>query len=747
MRTNRLGFTLVAACIGLGSTLGFAQTTSSSSSTAPTTSDSQGEIQEVVVTAQRRSQRLQDVPIDVAVVSGEDALKMGVTDSLSLPTQVPGLATSRQITGATIYLRGVGTIAAPGNENGVATYIDDVYVNGYSGSNVPLFSVDHVEVLKGPQGTLFGRNATGGVISITTKEPSETPELDAQIGYGNYRTYSASVYGTMGIAPHVAIDFAYEVGDQKTGWGHDLSTGQEINRGQAYSVRSKVKWTPDDATSVIFSVDHHWDDYDFGINPNVPPGTLSLGNATYAGPYNSLGVNSYTGGISGHGVHVDGYSLTAQHDFDWGTIKSITARRESEDTVTYDQDMGPIHFVDAFYHTKSDGYSEELHLSSPAGFAIDGHDLHWLTGLYVYKNNDGLTPLGIAGAAAGGLSQIYETSVSETRSYAGFVDATYAITPVDHLTAGLRYTDDRIINNGNVALFAPDSTTTVIPAPSQYADAKRPTYRLVLDHNFSTDIMAYLSAATAFKSGGFNQFSEGTPAVRPETLDAFTVGLKSDWLDRKLQVNLEAFDYKYLNQQVAIVVEAGQADINAAESRIYGLDANVIAKLTPDFTLNGNFEYLRGRYGRFEGAPEVVQTPATCEPYPMRLPGALVPGSVTCSIDVSGRPTIRSPAFSGNISGDYVFRTNAGNFGLNANYYYTASYNWDPSGQYPEPAYGLLSSYLDWTAPSTLWNVSVYCSNCLNRYHDTFIAEGAAAIQRAPADPRLFGIRFAMHLK
>ena len=250
------------------------------------------QLQEVVVTAQRRSENLQNVPIAIDVVTAAEAEKFGVFDNMSLQTQVPGLQSSRQVTGATLYLRGVGTISAPGVENGVATYVDDVYINGFSGTIVAFNNIDRVEVLKGPQGTLFGRNATGGVIHVVTRDPSSQPELNATIGYGNYQTLETNLYGTTGLGHNLAIDIAYHSREQDQGYGHDFTTGQQINLGKEYGVRSKALWTPTEATSLELMADHYWDNYDYGSNQTSVPGTLSAGNGTFAGDYDTQGKQS-----------------------------------------------------------------------------------------------------------------------------------------------------------------------------------------------------------------------------------------------------------------------------------------------------------------------------------------------------------------------------------------------------------------------------------------------------------------------
>lgn len=742
MNIHRLFLALSVALSGVcGAGVSFAQQSVGSESIP---SAAEGQLEEITVTAERRSERLQDVPIAVSVLTADEARKMGNNDNLSLFTQVPSLNTSRQLTGATIYLRGVGTSSAPGNENAVATYIDDVYINGFSGTVVPFNTIDHVEVLNGPQGTLFGRNATGGVIHIVTKDPSTNPSMDVRAGYASYNTFSGSLYGTTGIGPNLAVDIALNARDQRNGYGHDLATGQPIYLGSEYGVRSKLKWTPGESTAVTLALEHYWDDYDYSLNPNVPRGTLSAGGATFAGDYNSQGSNAFQGGASGHTRHVDGVTLTAEHQFGWATLKSVSAARRITDVTGYDQDMGPAHISDLQWPSKLEQYTEELHLSSPEGTTLGGHGLHWLAGLYVLKMSDALLPLQIAGSI-GALSSLGIASISDTHSYAAFFDTTYDFTPATSLTLGIRETADRIKNTGYTDLGFPGGTHAILPAPEQHANASKPTFRAVLDHKFTRDLMAYGSISRGFKSGGFALFAGGSAPVQPETLDAYALGLKSEWLEHHLQVNLEAYHYNYKNQQVEVFIANGAAEVNAAASRMSGADLSVVAVPSANLTLRGNFGYLHSRYESFPAAPVYLQNPATCAPTPTRLPGPLTGGDLLCSIDAAGLQTVRSPTFTGNVSGDYVIRTSGGDVDLVASYFRTSSFSWDPSGQYPEPAYGLLDTSVTWTAPSNKYDVQLWCKNCTDKYHDAFISEAALAIQRAASDPRTFGIQFGAH--
>jgi len=726
------------------------QTPTQQTAAQPASDADDGKLQEILVTAERRTERLQDVPIEVAVFSDADALKLGSMNTMTLDTEVPTLQASRQTSGTTIFLRGVGTIASPGVENAVANYVDDVYVNGFSGGIISFNNIDRIEVLEGPQGTLFGRNATGGVLHIVTKDPSSTPALNVQVGYGNYETFTTNLYGTTGIVDNLAADIAYESRDQRSGWGYDLTTGQQINLGEEYAVRTKWKWTPTANTSITAAIDHYYDNYDYGINETVVPGTLSAGDGTFAGLFNTQGNNPYSHnsdgpGRSGHAVHIDGQSLIIDHDFGWAAIKSISARRYTTDYVSYDQDAGPGHYNDARWPYSLEQYSEELHLTSPDSAALFGHQLHWLAGLY-YLNMRDFLALNTSGAVDGTGLLYVGSSTSFTRSYSAFVDSTVEVVRDTNLTLGFRETADRIDNESSTFFLAAPGVAFTTVFPMGQADATRGTWRAVLDHKFEPDLMVYASASSGFKSGGFNLYSPGGAAVRPETIDAYAIGVKSDLFDRRLQINVEGFDYNYKDQQVEVIEGGAAFNVNAAASRIYGADLKLVATPLHDLSVFANLGYLHGRYGSFPGAPVYLQSPATCTPTPQRLPGALVPGDTQCSFDAAGLPTIRSPTWSGNVGFDYKFALgSAGALDLNANYYYTSTFDWDPSGQYPEPPFGLLSSSLIWSSPSAKYDTQLWCSNCLNKYHNTFIAESGPAEQMAPAEPRFFGIKVGAH--
>jgi iron complex outermembrane receptor protein len=278
-------------------------------------------LQEIVVTAERRSESLQNVPVSVSAISADAAKAMGITGTEDLTTAVPGLVFSRTSNAGVPYIRGIGNNnPSLGDESAVAVYVDGVYIPSLIGNILDLNSIQQVEVLKGPQGTLFGRNATGGVIQIITKQPSHTPSLDAEIGYGNYGTATARIYGTTGITPSLAADIAGYYENQSEGFGSNLATGLPAYRSKQDSFRSKWKLTLDD-TDVTLSLDSSQRRDEQGTAIRQINGSL-IGGIVVPGFYN-VDQNNPSYGV----VHDAGVSVTVKHDLHWAQVVSISSYR------------------------------------------------------------------------------------------------------------------------------------------------------------------------------------------------------------------------------------------------------------------------------------------------------------------------------------------------------------------------------------------------------------------------------------
>src|SRR5262245_59007845 len=211
------------------------------------TAEAPRQLEEVVVTAQHRTEDSQTIPLSIVSLSAKELQNSGVLSSVSLSQAVPGLIFMHAANNATPFIRGVGsTTSSVGSESAVATYIDGIYVSSLNGTLFEHNNVDHIEVLKGPQGTLFGRNATGGVVNIVTPDPAFTPHASLQVGYGNYDTATASFYGTIGLGDDVAADLAAYGRDQSEGWGTALVSGDPTFTRHHVGGRSKLLWQPAD---------------------------------------------------------------------------------------------------------------------------------------------------------------------------------------------------------------------------------------------------------------------------------------------------------------------------------------------------------------------------------------------------------------------------------------------------------------------------------------------------------------------
>src|SRR5271163_2109402 len=370
MRTCLLG-TALTFCTNYSA----AQTSAPSSSTASTAAAADS-LAEVVVTAQRRTENAQTVPIAVSAISGDTlAQTFGLNNVETLQEAVPGLNISMDTSNTKIFLRGVGTTAVA-TDNSVGVYVDGVYIAAQGSSFMNLANIDHVEVDKGPQGTLFGRNTTGGVVQIVTKTPSSTPSADLTFGYGNYDTFTLNFYGTSGIAPNLAADFAYYYNNQLYSPGMNLTTGtKNIFRQNAEVIRNKWLWTPTEATTVTLALDYTQDRQATGIVWSFLPGSVGVDDkTTYVGFYNTAS------DLDNHWTDRNyGASLRVEQDFGWSRLVSITGARDSLNIHSLDQDATPLHLVDANPLPELDEtLTQELQLQSP----VSNEKFKWIVGLY-----------------------------------------------------------------------------------------------------------------------------------------------------------------------------------------------------------------------------------------------------------------------------------------------------------------------------------------------------------------------------
>jgi iron complex outermembrane recepter protein len=688
--------------------------------------DADSTIQEVIVTAQRRGENLQSVPLTVSAITADDAARMGITDTTSLTSAVPGLDFSRQANAATPFIRGVGaTSSLIGNEASVATYVDGVYISAPQAALFSLNNIAQIEVLKGPQGTLFGRNATGGVLQVITRDPSQNTRVDVQAGYGNYRTSTESFYATTGITPDLAADIAFYDYNQGKGWGINVSTGGDAFKEKDYAGRTKWLWTPGSTTKITFSADFGVSQGEQGIGLSPLPGTVGLDGVTS----NSGFYNTAVDPNDQYKTTQYGGSIKIEQDLGWSRLMSITAARRSRSPFQLDQDATPLPLIEADIQGRDRSFSQELQLLSTAQ-----SKLQWITGIYYLNDVSGYQPLSLSGLALGGLPYSDIFSTQKLHSYSGFAQATLEVVEATHLTVGARYTSDhRSIVGDTIVPLGPEGAAVAIMPSSQAATFSKPTWRVALDHQFTDEILGYVSYNRGFKSGVFDSLAYANPAVKPEVLDAYEVGVKSEFFDKRLRINAAAFDYKYQDIQIDQLEEGVSTLLNAAKAKIYGADLDVTYVPVSGLTLGSGIEFLHARYDSFPNAP--LYTP---------LPTG---GDLPTSFDATGKTAVRSPDFVGNFTVDYRYTLTQGTVDFSTGDYYNSGFFWNPDNRVKQPAYDLINASLTWTAPAQIWDVRVWGKNLSSRRYYSYATDQQFGDDASPAAPLTFGITFGYHYK
>ncbi|WP_343890950.1 TonB-dependent receptor [Sphingomonas oligophenolica] len=695
-------------------------------------------VEEIVVTAQRRSERLQEVPGTVTALTANTAEALGVSGTEALTIATPGLDFSRfSGFGGTPFIRGVGTSqAVTGIESSVATYVDDVYL-GTPIANVFAFNnIERVEVIKGPQGTLFGRNATGGVISVTTRRPSQKAAFDAQVGYGNYDTYSGSAYANMPLSSTFAVNAAFDLSDQSRGYGIDLKSGQDIYKHREWSVRSEASWQPGSGTSFLLIGDYFKSRGDDGLNQATAPRTVGRDGSTFRGRFTATNLPGDRAIVESGGV-----SLRADQDLGFAKLASISAYRFSNLDVSLDQTGGGIGFVTVDVIAPVRSFSQEIQLLSPSS-----SPLRWIVGAYYYNSDSRLDPVTQSGLALGPAISKKIYSAQRLNSWSGFGELRYELLPSTEVTVGLRYTRDFYDFDTRTVLG-----TGAVPAANTFSQSDsfgKLTYRAVIDHKFTNDIHAYVSYSRGFKSGGYNLSAPGNapgaPPVSPEVLDAVEIGVKSEVFDHRLRFNLSAYHYDYKDLQVTVIGPATSVIINAAKARINGIDMDFSAALSGRLTITGGAAFIWGKYTDFPNGPLNVPNPAVCTPTPQTT-GAPTGGNTQCAVDLAGNRTVRSPKFSGSVGITYKVPTAIGDLGIAGSLSHNSGFYWDPDNRLTQPSYTLLNTNLSWTSSDERFEARVWVKNLTNAYYYQGAVEGALRDSVRPATPRTYGVTLGVH--
>lgn len=703
--------------------------------------DSGSLLGEVIVTATRRPEKLHDVPLSVSAFGAEELAKAQVRDNRDLALLTPGLRMEATNNFTAPTIRGVSTTLVGSNADpNVATYIDGIYQEFPQSAIFVLPDVKQIEVLKGPQGTLFGRNATGGAIIISTRDP----DLAAQAGsfeasYGSYDDMLVKGFWSQPLADGVAASVAV-FGQSRDGWYRLLSHGGRDGGGlTTYLLRAKLRFVPNENTDFTLTglVSRQLDRSQgmnetlFGNNSNL----ATPGSFTATRPY------AYAGNLIPYtDTRTRALSLRGTIQAGPGYFTTTTAYNHVESPVVFDNDNTNLPIANNFQFPRARTFTQELLYTLD-----DDGPLHGTVGAYFYSNrnahyvNVNPGPAGRRGYDGAAVRDIRDASEAQSV----FGEFTYDVTPQLSLTGGLRYS--RETRKASGIQLANGAVLKVLADQKHTWDSFTP--RLSAVYSFDDDHNVYATYSKGFKSGLFNALALQDIPVDPEKITSFEVGSKNRFANFTL--DLAAFYYDYTNLQVQSLTTVGVSFVsivnNAASSKIYGAEANLSWRVTDELRVNAGLSLIHARYQDFQNASVVVPNSATNTPscnFQSYTP-VLTGGYRSLFCDVSDNHLIRTPKATVNVALDYTKDYELGTLNASAIFYWTDTIYYDPINYVKQDPYSTLNAQVGFRpAAAKSLKFSVYGANLTNERVFESVFESTSVIFVRYAPPRQFGVRF-----
>jgi iron complex outermembrane receptor protein len=702
------------------------------------------QLAEIVVTAQKRSENIQDAPLSVTAFTRSSLTAAGAT----LVSDLGEIDSTLQFSAiggiATVFMRGLGNpVATSGNEASVPMYIDDVYYSRLSPSFFDLVNVNEVEILKGPQGTLFGRNASAGVISIYTRDPGNTPVIEGMVGYGNYATTTAQLYASVPITDKLAADISLSEYHQASGWGRDVDNGDQTDLNRSFTARSKLLWKPTDSMTVKF--------IGYYVEQNSEQGELT---SPYAGTVGGGIDNSGTITVPPvpprarfYDVNLDqmprvtnetyGGSIRVDQELGFGVFSSISAARKTHEALYEDGDITPHPLSIVNARPVDQQYSEELQLKSKPGAPMS-----WIGGFFYLSTLAGYNPIHISGntSLAEGINSIGLMGEQRLNSFAPYGQVTYPILQYTNLTAGLRYNKDHLRGFGSTTIYpnpgGPLSglgpSFLAAPPFDQTQDFEKLTYKVGLDHHFNHNVMAYALVSTGYKSGTYNTVSISSGALKPETVTTYEFGLKTELFEHRLRLDGAVFRNNLEDPQVQSTQMGLETVINAGSARSQGVEVESTALLVRGLTLRLSATYLQGKFLDFSDAPYFYQ----------RSGGGNNLGSVNASRNVLPR----APRESVDAGLNYVVDVSSvGKFAFDTNVAYSSKFYWDSDNVISQGPLAIVNASATFTPRrAEALSIRLWAKNLTHKeyYSIEYEEQGSGGFAASPAAPRTFGGEF-----
>ena len=696
-------------------------------------------IEEIIVTTQKRSESLQDVPIAVTALGGDALFEQNINNVSDLVGRVPSVNLTPRRGFGVVTIRGIGfEVLTAGADPGVAVHLDGVYAARPAAALANFYDAERLEVARGPQGTLYGRNATGGAVNIVSKMPTVEPSGYINITVGNYDavTLEGALSGAIGSDKVLGrIAFKHDYHDS---YG-DSFGGNEINDLDTSAVKGTLQIEPSENLTIVLRGDYFKQD-DHAFTPVLSEyyncsalaalnirtcGTDYGGQITddwqdVAYDYDTVNERTYAGA-----------SADITWELGWATFRSISAWRSTEYDFTYDLDGSsfPIGFIGRI----EDGnqYSQEFQILGESG------KLRWLAGaFYFVEDNDAVglgdiwipdhpsplvnTPPGIS---------VYQYSNLKTTAYALFGQLTYQMTEKLAITLGARYSDEKKEDLGAYVRQYLSVPYVVSPDRSESFDAFSP--KITFEYAINPDALVYFNIQNGFKSGGFTAGAPSDPAFDQEDIWSYEAGLKATWLDGKLRTNLSAFYYDYTDLQVGSLDPGGEIRTvvtNAASAEVTGFEAEITALITDAFTLEGNISIVDATYKDYKNAFNTLQPALGYQ-------------------DISGNDMAQSPDLTYMVAAQYEWDVESGAVTLRGEYLYSDEVYFDTfeDPRNGQDDYDLINIYLNYASAGGGWKVGLFGRNLADEEY--FVGSSPSInllghpVPMTPGSPRTFGVK------
>jgi len=684
------------------------------------------ELEEIQVTARRRSESLQEVPIAVTAFSADALEKRGASDITEIAqiapsvTLEPSRATNSTLTA---FIRGVGQQdPLAGFEQGVALYIDDVYIARPQGALLDIYDIERVEILRGPQGTLYGRNAVGGAIKYVTKRLSDEPEGNLRLSYGTYNQIDVVAKFATPISDHVRVG-ATVASLNRDGFGDNLTTGEEHYNKQIFAARGSVEIDSGEGLFVRIAADYTDDDSNAVAGHRPYAGAISgtpVTDSVYD-TYAGATQHASTAGIDGNNeVESKGiYGSITWEASETLTLKSITAYREDYTESVIDFDSLAIDDFDAPVIYDNDQFSQELQA------LYSGDKLNAVFGFYYLSAsaaNDFDVVLGQLGRIAFGDELVaYTGGTVDTEAWSLFADVTYDISDAFSLTLGGRYTEDTrtadifrasYLGDGSPAFGNTDAV--FLSASSDFESERTFTDfspRVALNYAVNEDMNVYASFGSGFKAGSFDprgaNFSspEVEEGFAPEQLDSYEAGLKATWLDGRARTNIAVFYSEYKDMQIP-----GSLPIDTDND---GVNDGFVGTVT-----NAGKAEIKGI--EFEG--EFLLTEQLTLQTALNVLDAEITEWILNGENIADQRAVQNtPEFMSYVGLTYVTGMGSGTLSVNANWSHKGSIVQfeTPVPEIDQEAYDIANASIVYTAEDNKWSFGIHGKNLFDTRYKT----------------------------